>query len=185
MADLAVRDTIIPGLYEIELVVHHDPRGWFRETYHRAKLLAEGLPEFEPVQANVSFNAEAGVTRGIHAEPWDKYISLATGLVFVAIVDLRPGNTFGQLETFELTEGRALFVPRGCGNSYQTLAPNTAYSYLVNDHWSPEAVAKYTYVNLFDPDLAIAWPIPREQAIISDKDAAHPWLRDLPAEGRS
>ncbi|HSX00705.1 MAG TPA: dTDP-4-dehydrorhamnose 3,5-epimerase [Candidatus Saccharimonas sp.] len=178
MTDLAVRETSIPGLLEIQLAVHGDSRGWFRETFQAAKLAELGyLKDFRAVQANVSFNHEAGVTRGIHAEPWDKHIALAHGRAFVAIVDLRRGPTFGQLETFELTEHNALFVPRGCGNSYQTLAANTAYTYLVNAHWSP--VATYTMVNLFDPDLAVPWPIERDRAIISDKDAGHPLLRDV------
>jgi dTDP-4-dehydrorhamnose 3,5-epimerase len=47
----------------------------------------------------------------------------------------------------------------------------------VNEHWSPDA--KYTFVNLFDPELAIAWPIPKDQAIISEKDAGQPLLRDV------
>ena len=54
-------------------------------------MVADGLPDFGPVQNNVSFNTAAGVTRGIHAEPWDKYVTVASGRVFGAWVDLRPG----------------------------------------------------------------------------------------------
>src|SRR5688572_30761287 len=72
MADLAVKETSIPGLFEIDLVVHGDSRGWFKENYQRAKLEALGLPHFEIVQNNFSYNEEVGVTRGIHAEPWEK-----------------------------------------------------------------------------------------------------------------
>ena len=39
----------------------------------------------------MSFNAQRGATRGIHAEPWDKFVSVATGRVFAAWVDLREG----------------------------------------------------------------------------------------------
>ena len=48
---------------------------------------------------------------------------------------------------------QAVFVPRGVANGYQALEADTGYSYLVNDHWSPEARASYTYVNLADPAL--------------------------------
>ena len=48
-----------------------------------------------PVQNNISFNRNVGTTRGIHAEPWDKFISVATGRVFGAWVDLRAGDGFG------------------------------------------------------------------------------------------
>ena len=34
------------------------------------------MPDFGPVQNNISFNDSAGTTRGIHAEPWDKFISV-------------------------------------------------------------------------------------------------------------
>ena len=31
-------------------------------------------PAFDVVQNNFSYNEERGVTRGLHAEPWEKYI---------------------------------------------------------------------------------------------------------------
>ena len=86
MADLAVRETNIPGFYVIDLPVHGDSRGWFKENYQKAKMEALGLPAFEVVQNNFSYNQEVGVTRGLHAEPWEKYISLATGKAFGAIL---------------------------------------------------------------------------------------------------
>jgi dTDP-4-dehydrorhamnose 3,5-epimerase len=50
------------------------------------------------------------------------------------------------------------------------------YSYLVNDHWSPGARDSYTFVNLADETLAIAWPIPLEQTDRSAADLEHPRL---------
>ncbi len=177
MAELAVHETNIPGFYTIDLDLRGDNRGWFKENYQKAKLEKLGLPAFEIVQNNLSFNAERGVTRGLHAEPWEKYISVATGKVLGAWVDLRQGPSFGQKLTVEITPDKAVFVPRGVANGYQTLEPNVAYTYLVNAHWSPEAA--YTFVNLFDPELGIDWPIDREQAICSEKDLAHPLLKDV------
>lgn len=176
--ELTSRKTNIPGLIEFKLPVFGDNRGWFKENFQREKLLTHGLPEdFEIVQNNISFNNKTGVTRGIHAEPWDKFISMAYGTVFAAIVDLRPTGNFGAVEFFELNPGTAIFVPRGLGNSFQTLEDNTVYAYLVNDHWSPEA--KYTFVNLADEELAIEWPIPLSKAALSEKDKNHPMLSEL------
>jgi dTDP-4-dehydrorhamnose 3,5-epimerase len=175
--DLKVTETNIPGFYVIDLAVHGDNRGWFKENYQREKMEALGLPHFEIIQNNFSFNVERGVTRGLHAEPWEKFISVANGAIFGAWVDLRKGPSFGQTLTVEINPGKAVFVPRGVANGYQTLEENITYTYLVNAHWSPEA--KYTFVNLFDPALGIKWPIPKEQAIISEKDAAHPLLADV------
>lgn len=181
MGELGVHATAIPGLLVIDLQVHGDARGWFKENWQREKMTALGLPDFGPVQNNVSFNPQVGVTRGIHAEPWDKLVSVATGRAFGAWVDLREGPSFGAVATIELGPETAVFVPRGVANSYQTLEPATAYSYLVNDHWSPQARASYTYVNLADPQLAIAWPIPLAECEISDADRRHPLLADVVA----
>lgn len=175
--DLKVKETIIPGLYEVDLAVYGDNRGWFKENYQREKMEALGLPHFEVVQNNFSFNKEVGATRGLHLEPWVKFISVANGKVFGAWVDLRKGSGFGKVFTLEITPGKAVFVPLGIANGYQTLEPNVTYTYLVNAHWSPDA--QYTFVNLFDPQVGINWPIPKEQAIISDKDAVHPLLKDI------
>ncbi len=178
MADqLAVRETIIPGMYVIDLVLHGDSRGWFKENYQRAKMEALGLPHFEAVQNNFSYNAEVGVIRGLHAEPWEKYISMAYGRVFGAWVDLRKGDNFGKVFTMEITPEVAVFVPRGVANGYQTLEPNVTYTYLVNEHWSPDA--QYASLNLYDSALGIKWPIAQDQAIISEKDAANPLLKDV------
>ena len=179
MAELTVRQTAIPGLLVLDLPVHGDSRGWFKENWQRAKMTALGLPDFGPVQHNVALNATTGVARGMHAEPWDKLVSVLTGRVFGAWVDLRPGATFGAVVSVELGPQTAVFVPRGVANGYQTLEPGTAYSYLVNEHWSPQAKASYTFVNLADPQLAISWPIPLDQSEISEADRNHPLLADV------
>lgn len=185
---LGIETTPIPGFLRIDLTVHGDNRGWFKENWQREKMVSLGLPDFGPVQNNISFNDEVGVTRGIHAEPWDKFVSVATGRVFGAWVDLREGPSFGAVYTCEIDPSVAVYVPRGVGNAYQTLEPNTAYTYLVNDHWSPDA--QYTFLNLADETVSVPWPIPLDRAIQSDKDRGHPRLKDVtpfpaePARGR-
>ena len=174
---LAVRETPIPGLVVFDLPVHGDSRGWFKENWQREKMVALGLPDFTPVQNNISFNDAVGTTRGIHAEPWDKFVSVATGRIFGAWIDLREGPTFGAMFSTELDASTAIFVPRGVGNAYQTLDPETAYVYLVNDHWSPDV--EYAFLNLADETAAIAWPIPLADAEISAKDLAHPAFADV------
>jgi dTDP-4-dehydrorhamnose 3,5-epimerase/reductase len=177
--DLSARQTGIPGLVLYQLPVHGDSRGWFKENWQREKMSAIGLPDFGPVQNNVSFNDAVGTTRGIHAEPWDKYVSVATGRIFGAWVDLREGATFGTVFTAEIDPSVAIFVPRGVGNSYQTLEENSSYVYLVNDHWSADAQSQYTFLNLSDESAAISWPIPISDAEVSEKDKAHPRLVDV------
>ncbi|WP_434613472.1 sugar nucleotide-binding protein [Arthrobacter sp. A5] len=176
---LRATETAIPGVVVYDLPVHGDNRGWFKENWQREKMLALGLPDFTPVQNNISFNEKAGTTRGIHAEPWDKYVSVATGRIFGAWVDLREGPSFGAVFSTELDASQAIFIPRGVGNAFQTLEDNTAYSYLVNDHWSADAQGQYTFLNLADETANIAWPIPLGNAELSDKDKSHPRLPDV------
>jgi len=177
MNDLTVDETPIPGLLVVRLPVHGDERGWFKENWQRAKMIAAGLPDFGPVQNNISYNATRGTTRGIHAEPWDKLISVATGRAFAAWVDLRPGASFGTTFWLEVGPEIAVFVPRGVGNSYQALVDDTVYTYLVNDHWCPGVA--YAALALDDPEAAIPWPIPLAQAELSAKDRANPRLADV------
>lgn len=178
--ELKAVETGIPGLKVIDLAVHGDARGWFKENWQRQKMVALGIPDRRWVQNNISFNEKRGATRGIHAEPWDKLISVATGSVFGAWVDLRAGSaTYGKVYTCVIDPSKAIYVPRGVGNSYQALEDGTAYTYLVDAHWSLEQKRTYTFVNLADPDLAIAWPIPLEGCEISEADRDHPYLRDV------
>lgn len=171
-----VHTTAIDGLLIVDLPRPGDNRGWFKENWQRAKAVEAGLPDFVPVQNNISFNGTRGTTRGIHAEPWDKYVSVATGSIFGAWVDLRRGPGFGTVVTHEITPSTAVFVPRGVGNAFQTLEDATAYTYLVTDHWSADAQSAYSFVNLTDPQLAINWPIALDQAELSEKDRNHPLL---------
>ena len=178
--ELKVSETPIEGLLVAELPVHGDSRGWFKENWQRAKMCALGVPDIRMVQNNVSFNAERGVTRGVHAEPWDKWISVATGRIFGAWVDLREGSaTYGKSFSCEVDPSRAIFTPRGVGNSFQALEDGTAYTYLVDAHWSAELKKTYTFVNLADPKLGIEWPIPLDEATLSEADKNHPYLKDV------
>lgn len=175
--ELKVTESPIPGLFVMELPIHGDSRGWFKENWQNEKMIELGLPSFKPVQNNISYNEKVGTTRGIHAEPWDKYVSVATGKVFGVWVDLREGKTFGTTFSIEIDPSIAVFVPRGVGNAFQTLEPNTSYVYLVNAHWSPSA--KYTFLNISDESVNISWPIPLSDVEVSEKDQHHPKLKDV------
>jgi dTDP-4-dehydrorhamnose 3,5-epimerase len=172
--------TDIPGLIFFDVTYVGDERGWFQEKYHKAKLVAAGMPEeFQVVQNSLSYNQKAGVTRGFHAEPWDKYIGVVTGRVFCAYVDLRKGPSFGRVATIELDANKAVFLPEGVANSFQTLDDDTYYLYSVNAHWSAEKYDHYLFVNLGDPEIGVKWPVPLEKAVMSERDRNHPTLKDV------
>jgi len=172
--------TNIPGLLIFDVTSVGDERGYFQEKYQKAKLVAAGLPEdFTVVQNSLAYNKNKGATRGFHAEAWDKYISVVTGTIFVAYVDLRKGPNFGKLVTLEVDKNKAVFVPKGVGNSYQCVTDEVHYLYSVNAHWSEEAYKTSLFVNLADPALGVAWPIPLDQATLSERDRNHPMLADV------
>jgi len=172
--------TDIPGLLIFDVTYVGDDRGYFQEKFQKEKLVAAGLPEsFQIVQNSISYNKEPGVTRGFHAEPWDKYISVVTGKVFAAYVDLRKGDSFGKVVTVEIGPNTTIYLPKGVANSFQTLEPDTYYLYSVNAHWSADNYDEYCFANLADPEIGVSWPIALENAVMSDRDKNHPLLKDV------
>ncbi len=143
-----------------------------------------GFPESffaeEKLQNNVSFSRK-NVLRGLHAEPWDKYISVADGgSVLGAWVDLREGENFGHVYQTVIDASKGIFVPRGVANGFQVLSDTVSYSYLVNDYWALELKPKYAFVNYADPTLGIKWE-DVENAEVSEADKNHPLLKDVKA----
>lgn len=177
---MEVENTKLRGLLLVHLDVMADERGRFTEAFNAAKAVPQGLPDIKVVQANASLTGHGGL-RGIHAEPWEKYINVPWGEVHAVIVDLRPEEpTFGQHVPFHLDHSVSLFVPRGMGNSFQVLSKEAVYTYLVTAHWSADE-APYPAVRYDDPDLGIEWPLPVDEsnpASITAKDVANPSLRE-------
>lgn len=164
--------TKIPGLHKVTLDIRLDSRGWFEETWQLEKWANGPIHWFRPVQQNASVNTQVGTTRGLHAEPWNKFVTVLSGQTFCAWVDLRAGKSFGLVHWDVVSPGQAFFVPKGVANGYQALEDNTVYSYLVDSHWFSDS--NYLSVDLFDDKLSIPWPISKDNAIISNKDRGNP-----------
>ena len=93
------------------------PKGKMFATWFSRVFFAEGK-----LQNNVSFSRK-NVLRGLHAEPWDKYISVADeGKVLGTWVDLREGETFGNTYQTVIDASKGIFVPRGVANGFQVLS---------------------------------------------------------------
>ena len=178
--EITATTTEIPGLLIFNVSLMGDERGWLQEKFQKQKLVAAGLPaDFSPVQHSLSFNQNVGVTRGLHAEPWRKYVGVITGKVFGAYVDLREGPTFGTSVCITIDQTTTVFIPKGVANSFQSVEPNTYYSYLVDDFWSEERMPEYKFLNLADPTVAIPWPVALSDATISERDRNHPPLSSI------
>ena len=172
----------IYGMIEFDIPVHGDNRGWFKENFQKEKMLPLGFPESffkeSKLQNNVSLSRK-GVLRGLHAEPWDKYISVAdNGRVLGSWVDLREGDGFGHVYQTVIDASKGIYVPRGVANGFQVLSDTVSYSYLVNDYWTLDLKPKYAFVNYADPALGIEWD-DVENAEVSEADKNHPLLKDV------
>ena len=98
---MRITETAIPGLLVLDLDVHGDNRGWFKENWQREKIRALAaehprLASLAPVQNNISFNDAVGTTRGIHAEPWDKYVAVAHGRICLLYTSPSPRDQRGS-----------------------------------------------------------------------------------------
>jgi dTDP-4-dehydrorhamnose 3,5-epimerase len=156
-----------------------DARGFFSEVFNKARLAEYGV-DFSPVQENLAFNAEAGVVRGLHAQPppyaQAKLVRAAKGSIVDVLVDARVGSsTFGRCVTVELSAetGDQVFIPAGCLHGYATREANSEVIYLVDAPYEPRGEI---CVRWDDAALGIDWGLKAGEAQLSAKDrAAHGW----------
>lgn len=172
-----IKETSIPGLLVISMPTYADDRGFFREAVRMNVLEKISGVRFNAKQWNHS-RSKPGVIRGLHAEGWNKIVYPATGRMFSALLDIRPGSpTFGKIETviFDGNDHKALFIPRGVANSICAVGKRAVdYHYLVDAYYDGKDT---TAVAWDDPDLGIRWPI--KKPMISKRDKENPRLRDL------
>jgi dTDP-4-dehydrorhamnose 3,5-epimerase len=181
---LTVRPLALPEIKLIAAPRFRDPRGYFAETYARGDFATAGIPH-DFVQDNESLSQAPGTVRGMHFQipPFAqaKLIRVLRGRIFDACVDLRRSSPrYGHHVSVALSAeaGDQLFVPAGFAHGFCTLEPDTTVLYKVDAVYSAEHERGIAWA---DPALAIPWPIGRDAAILSDKDAALPPLRDMPA----
>jgi dTDP-4-dehydrorhamnose 3,5-epimerase len=175
-----VHQTKFDGMLIFDLNIFDDPRGRFTEVWQTEAMQELGLPEVSPKQLGIS-RSKKGTIRAVHAEPYDKIVHVVQGKIFVAMTDLRTDSkTFGQVDSFELTDKQMLFIPKGVGNGFQAISDEEViYVYCVTGVWSAEKAysGQYVAINFADPDLNIHWPIGAEERIVSLKDQQNPTMR--------
>ncbi len=174
------KTTPLPGVVVVQPRRFNDPRGFFMETYKKSDFVAAGISE-EFCQDNHSFSCK-GVLRGLHFQTsphaQGKLVRVIKGAVWDVAVDLIPGSpTYGQHYGIELTEenGTMFYIPPGFGHGFLTLRDDTHFLYKCTAEYAPSADGG---VKWDDPELNIPWPLDGE-ALVSDKDAGLPYLKDL------
>ncbi len=170
----SMQTTSIEGLIVITPKQVTDERGTIRELVRRSWLEEHGLVS-SFAQANNTLT-HRGAVRGLHAEAMTKLVTVVSGRVFGAYVDIREGSaTRGQVVTVEITPGTMVLVPQGVCNGFQALEDATEYLYFFDREWT--AGMPGAALAPLDPELGIDWPIPvdvDDRAMISEKDLNAP-----------
>jgi dTDP-4-dehydrorhamnose 3,5-epimerase len=168
-------ETPLQGAYLIDLEKRGDERGFFARAFCAREFADHGLVT-QIVQANNSLSARKGTLRGMHYQlapkAETKIVRCLRGALYDIILDLRADSpTFGQSFGAELNaeNRRMMYVPKGFGHGFITLADDTEAFYLVDEFYAPECERG---VRWNDPRFAIQWPA--EPVVISDKDGNYP-----------
>lgn len=178
---MQVIKTAIEGVVILEPKVFKDARGYFFESFSQREF-EEKVRKINFVQDNESMSCY-GVMRGLHFQcpPYSqsKLVRCVRGKVLDVAVDIRKGSpTYGQHVAVELSEEnhRQFFIPRGFAHGFSVLSETAVFQYKCDNFYHPEADGG---INILDGSLGIAWQIPNDHAILSEKDTKHPVLKDF------
>jgi dTDP-4-dehydrorhamnose 3,5-epimerase len=182
---MRVLPTALTGLVALQPDVLADERGFFVETYRSAWDGELGILAGEAfVQDNHSRSAR-GVLRGMHFQVGAgvaKLVRCARGRILDVAVDLRAGSpTYGRWAAVELDDEsmRELYVPVGFAHGFCVLSEIADVIYKQTAYYDPDLERGIAWN---DPDIAIEWPLPEAELIVSERDAAAPLLRDVANE---
>lgn len=171
--------TAIPDLLIIEPKVFGDDRGFFYESFNRAKFNELIGRNVDFVQDNHSRSAKH-VLRGLHyqiQQPQGKLVRVVQGVVLDVAVDIRRSSpTFGQHVAVELSADnkRMFWVPEGFAHGFVVLSDTAEFLYKTTDYWVPEFERSIAWN---DPAIGIQWGIAAEPAL-SAKDSLAKMLSD-------
>lgn len=179
---MEITELEIPDVKIIKPKKFGDHRGFFSETYNERALAEAGII-LDFVQDNHSLSTERGVIRGLHFQtlPFaqDKLVRVVRGAIFDVAVDLRRNSpTFGKHVStiISASEWNQILVPIGFAHGFCTLEPDTEVIYKVTNYYSPEHDKGLLWS---DSELSIQWPIPANEAVLSDRDKKQPRFSEL------
>ena len=177
ISNVSLSEIKIMGLKKNE-----DSRGFLSEVYTKRGFEAEG-DEIDFVQDNHSFSVKKGTVRGLHFQtpPVAQYklVRVVRGSMFDVVVDLRRSSfSYGRHVSVVLSAAawNQVLVPIGFAHGFMTLEDDTEVAYKVSDYYSPDHDKGLLWN---DPVLGIQWPVPAKEALLSERDRAHPRLAEL------
>ena len=176
---LTIFDLPPPGLKRIERRRLGDSRGFLTRLFCANELRHAGWSGLV-AQINHTYTARRGTVRGLHFQHPPhaemKLVSCIRGGVWDVAVDLRHGSpTFlrWHAERLSADNNLALLIPEGFAHGFQALSDDTELIYCHSAPYAPDAESG---LNVSDPRLAIAWPLPLDG--LSARDEKLPFLDD-------
>lgn len=172
--------TAIEGVVILEPKIFGDARGYFFESWNKARLNSCGI-HADFIQDNES-KSRFGVLRGLHfqAAPYTqaKLVRVIQGAVLDVALDIRKGSpTFGKHVAVELSgeNKRQLFVPRGFAHGFVVLSEEVIFAYKCDNQYMPSHERGIAFN---DPALGIDWRVNLDSYILSEKDTRNPLFAD-------
>lgn len=176
---MQIEQTALDGVVIVTPARHGDARGFFSESWNKARMEAAGLA-YDFVQDNHSVSAAVGTVRGLHYQSpphaQAKLVRCGRGALFDVAVDIRKGApTYGQWVGVDLSfdNGRQLLIPAGFLHGFVTRAPMTEVIYKCTDYYAPECDGAVVW-----DSCGIDWGL-SSAPVLSEKDAAAPPLADF------
>lgn len=169
--------TPLPGLMLVQRKIIEDQRGFLSRFYCIEEFREAGINK--PIaQINHTLTRKTGAVRGLHFQhpPHSeaKLVSCLKGEILDVAVDLRRGSpTFLHSHGAILSAANrnSLLIPEGYAHGFQALADDCELIYLHTAPYHPEAEGA---LNVADPELNIAWPLPIGD--LSERDRNHPFI---------
>lgn len=154
-----------------------DLRGFFRELGRNSKNGDYNLPDM--VQYNLAKSSK-DVVRGLHYQevvPQGKLVQCIEGSILDVILDMRKeSETFGKVQTVELNNERAVYVPPYCAHGYWSLQDNTFVHYSVTNYYSAKHDRGFCPI---DTNLDLPWEGKTGNLKFSDKDKNNPYFHEV------
>ncbi|MDN3504456.1 MAG: dTDP-4-dehydrorhamnose 3,5-epimerase [Rhabdochlamydiaceae bacterium] len=172
-------ETLLEGLVLIHPKIFYDDRGFFLESFHKARFLELGV-NVDFVQDNHSFSCK-GTLRGMHfqSSPGQaKLVSVTQGKIFDVVVDIRKESpTYMQWQSFILddVDKAQLFIPNGFAHGFCVLSENAHVQYKVSQFYNPDTEKGFHYK---DDQIGIQWP-ELDEITLSNRDINAPSFREV------
>jgi dTDP-4-dehydrorhamnose 3,5-epimerase len=154
-----------------------DERGFLSRFYCAEEFHGAGINKAVD-QINHTLTRKKGAVRGLHFQypphAEIKMVSCMRGEILDVAVDLRrdsPTFLHWHGEILSAANRKSLLIPEGYAHGFQTLTEDCELIYLHTASYHPEAEGA---LNVADPRLNIAWPLPVND--ISDRDRNHPFI---------